>query len=134
MTKAFTEKDNLDGQDGTYVVSREVNETGLESGQISPNGLKTAKDGMTVLIPQPSDDPNDPLNWSWGKKHAVFLSLLPGCFLTDWVITWGSTLFEQQARDWRMTVPQVANSISGSIFMQGAGGLLAVPLCQRYGR
>jgi MFS family permease len=33
-----------------------------------------------------------------------------------------------------MSVPDVANSISGAIFMQGPGGLLAVPLVQRYGR
>lgn len=43
---------------------------------------KLAKDGKTVLLPQPSDDPNDPLNWSWLKKHAVLLALIPGCFLT----------------------------------------------------
>lgn len=34
--------------------------------------LKLAKDGKTVLIPQPSDDPDDPLNWSWKKKHVGF--------------------------------------------------------------
>lgn len=33
-----------------------------------------------------------------------------------------------------MTPPDVANSISGAVFMQGPGGLLAVPLAQRYGR
>ena len=33
-----------------------------------------------------------------------------------------------------MTVPAVAQSVSPGIFMQGPGGLLAVPLCQRYGR
>lgn len=26
-------------------------------------GIKYAKDGHTRLIPQPSDDPQDPLNW-----------------------------------------------------------------------
>lgn len=31
---------------------------------------KLAKDGFTILIPQPSDDPDDPLNWSWTKKHV----------------------------------------------------------------
>jgi len=35
---------------------------------------------------------------------------------------------------WHMTPPAVANSISGAVFMQGPGGLLAVSLCQRYGR
>ncbi|KAF2093009.1 MFS general substrate transporter [Rhizodiscina lignyota] len=91
-------------------------------------------DGKIVLIPQPSDDPNDPLNWSWLKKHLVFASLLPGCFLTDWVITWGTTLFVAQVPTFHMAPPQISHSISGAIFMQGPGGLLAVPLCQRFGR
>jgi len=32
--------------------------------------LKLAKDGKTILIPQPTEDPEDPLNWSWRKKHV----------------------------------------------------------------
>ncbi|KAF1808393.1 MFS general substrate transporter [Eremomyces bilateralis CBS 781.70] len=121
-------------KEGTYIVTKQVRPESEESGRDAERDLKTAKDGKTVLIPQPSNDPEDPLNWSWTKKHAVFLALIPGCLLTDWVITWGATLFEQQAMDWHMKVPDVANSISGAIFMQGPGGLLAVPLCQRYGR
>lgn len=125
----------LDSEGGVYVVQKGLPDTEIErASDDGSKGLKTAKDGQTVLIPQPSDDPNDPLNWSWAKKHAVLASLLPGCFLTDWVITWGSTLFEAQAMEWQMSPPQVANSISGAIFMQGPGGLLAVPLVQRYGR
>ena len=46
------------------------------------SGLKLAGDGHTVLIPQPTDDKHDPLNWSWAKKHSIlfvvsFVSLLP---------------------------------------------------------
>lgn len=106
----------------------------LENGANGYGEVKTTKDGKTKLIPQPSDDPQDPLNWSWTKKHAVFLAMIPGCLLTDWTLTWGSTVFQLQAPEWHMTIPAVANSISGGIFMQGPGGLLAVPLCQRYGR
>ncbi|KAI1264949.1 MFS general substrate transporter [Xylariaceae sp. FL1019] len=40
---------------------------------ISPEGLKT-RDGI-VLMPQPSDDPNDPLNWSPFRKHAAMLTI-----------------------------------------------------------
>lgn len=40
------------------------------------SSLKVAKDGMTILIPQPSDDPADPLNWTWKKKHLVLFSLV----------------------------------------------------------
>jgi MFS family permease len=43
-------------------------------------------------------------------------------------------LFEAQAQDWHMSVHEVAASVSGGIFLQGPGGLLAVPLIQRFGR
>jgi hypothetical protein len=38
--------------------------------------VKLASDGKTVLIPQPSDDPDDVLNWKAGKKYRVLLSLV----------------------------------------------------------
>jgi hypothetical protein len=38
--------------------------------------IKLANDGKTVLIPQPSDDPDDVLNWKSGKKYRVLLSLV----------------------------------------------------------
>ena len=38
--------------------------------------VKLAKDGKTVLIPRPSDDPDDVLNWKPGKKFRVLLSLV----------------------------------------------------------
>lgn len=61
-----------------------------------------------VLIPQPSTSPEDPLNWSWWKKHAVLAALIPGCLLSDWTLTWGTTVFELQAPEWY--VPHVAQS------------------------
>jgi hypothetical protein len=92
-----TGHDEFDTDAGVYTVRQDRPGSDSEAGSVKPTtGLKTAKDGTTVLIPQPSDNPADPLNWSWVKKHTVFLTLLPGCFLTDWVITWGSVLFEQQ--------------------------------------
>jgi len=123
----------------------------------SGSNLKTAKDGVTVLIPQPSDDTNDPLNWSWGRKHKVLFSLLLPSLLTDWGMTYGTTMFEAQAITWGMSVPEyvflgsrffpplcytdadynlqsVARSVSGGIFLQGPGGVIAVPFVQRYGR
>jgi hypothetical protein len=108
--------------DGLYVVK----DTDL--------GLKLAKDGSTVLIPQPSDDDEDPLNWSWLRKHKAFFALLLPSLLTDWGMTWGTTMFEAQSITWNMSVPDVARSTSGGIFLQGPGGILAVPLIQRYGR
>lgn len=37
-------------------------------------GIKTANDGRTVLIPQPSEDPQDPLNWpNWKKTMVLYI-------------------------------------------------------------
>lgn len=33
-----------------------------------------------------------------------------------------------------MSIPAVANSVNGALFLQGPGGILAVPLIQRFGR
>ena len=40
-------------------------------------GLKLCSDGRNVLIAQPNNDPNKPLNWSYGKKALILLSLQP---------------------------------------------------------
>jgi hypothetical protein len=44
--------------------------------------VKLAKDGRIVLIPQPSDDPDDVLNWKAGKKFRVLLSLVFASLVT----------------------------------------------------
>lgn len=49
----------------------------------SRDALRLAKDGHTILIPQPSDDPDDPLNWSTRKKYVILcvitaMSFIPG--------------------------------------------------------
>lgn len=81
----------IDESRGIIIVQKGDVSSDDESGKRRTN-LRTTQDGKTVLIPQPSDDPNDPLNWTRLKKHTVFLALLPGCFLTDWVITYGTTM------------------------------------------
>jgi len=122
-------------KDNSLVINQardaEKNDFGRDSSISSQQQQKA--DG-SVLEPRPSTSPNDPLNWSWAKKHAVLAALLPGCFLTDWTLTWGTTMFEMQAHEWHMSVEDVSHSINPGIFMQGPGGILAVPLCQRYGR
>lgn len=60
--------------------------------------LKLAPDGHTILIPQPSDDPNDPLNWSWRKKH-LFLIIISMCaWLPDYAGATGSIAVLPQSK------------------------------------
>lgn len=49
----------------------------------SDKDVKTAADGRTVLLPQPSADPNDPLNWSFRKKHVTLVVISVVAFMPD---------------------------------------------------
>ncbi|CAL5872178.1 uncharacterized protein PFLUO_LOCUS6436 [Penicillium psychrofluorescens] len=50
----------------------EKNSEHEEDASVAPN-LKM-RDGI-ILMPQPSNDPNDPLNWSWFRKHAAMFTI-----------------------------------------------------------
>lgn len=109
-------------------------------------GVKVAKDGHTRLIPQPSDDPNDPLNWSWGRKHVILLIIAYTSFLPDFGSATGAVTLIPQAeyvfppvaqivrgrytdmgigRQWNMTQDEVNHSQVGNVFMLGAAALFS---------
>lgn len=60
--------------------------------------LKTTKDGVTVLLPQPSDDPRDPLNWSPVKKHVILFIISFAAFLPDYGSATGAVTLLPQAK------------------------------------
>ena len=60
-------------------------------------GVKTASDGHTVLIPQPSSDPSDPLNWSPVKKHTILLVISVVAFMADFGSSMGIVTLLPQA-------------------------------------
>lgn len=43
------------------------------------DGLKRDPRGHIILVPQPSDDPNDPYNWSRLRKELFTVSFVFGC-------------------------------------------------------
>ncbi|KAF4334669.1 HOL1 [Fusarium beomiforme] len=96
--------------------------------------LKTAKDGHTVLIPQPSDDPHDPLNWSPVKKHVILFIISFAAFLPDYGSATGAVTLLPQAEIWHMSPDTVNHSQVGNVFMLGAGGIFVVALSAWAGR
>ncbi|KAF4448535.1 hypothetical protein F53441_8064 [Fusarium austroafricanum] len=96
--------------------------------------LKTAKDGHTVLIPQPSDDPFDPLNWSPVKKHVILFIISFAAFLPDYGSATGAVTLIPQAKVWHMSPDTVNHSQVGNVFMLGAGGIFVVALSAWAGR
>ena len=70
----------------------EAKQLGAES-----EGLQTTPDKKNILIPQPSGDPNDPLNWSSLKKHTILLVVTVTAFLPDFGSSMGIVALLPQA-------------------------------------
>ncbi|KAI1490731.1 major facilitator superfamily domain-containing protein [Biscogniauxia mediterranea] len=96
--------------------------------------LRLAADGHTVLIPQPTDDPDDPVNWSWTKKHLILFTVAWGGLVADWTIASGPTVIIEQAAEWGITPNEANRPNSISVLLGGLGGLLWVPMSSFWGR
>ncbi|KAF4547707.1 Hypothetical protein D9617_37g012330 [Elsinoe fawcettii] len=100
----------------------------------SVGSLRLAKDGHTVLLPQPTDDKNDPLNWSWTKKHLILFTVAWGSLCSDFTSASGSATVIVQAAEWGESANAVTQTNSLNILMMGLGGLIWVPMVSYFGR
>ncbi|KAJ5084129.1 major facilitator superfamily domain-containing protein [Penicillium alfredii] len=107
-----------------------LNDTSL----IQDKGLQTTSDGTTILIPQPSSSPNDPLNWSAFRKHLILIIISYTAFLPDYGSTTGSVTLNPQGEEWKMDPNVVNHSQVGNVFMVGAAGPIVVALSAYFGR
>ncbi|KEF53491.1 uncharacterized protein A1O9_10466 [Exophiala aquamarina CBS 119918] len=60
---------------GTVLLDQKAAHSELQTGQLKHG---TGKYSHIILAPQPSEDPNDPLNWSWWKKHIILAIIFFG--------------------------------------------------------
>lgn len=115
------------------------------------SGLKLAKDGRvsilylllssvklipwkTVLVPQPSDDPDDPLNWSSLKKHAILLIMAFATFVGDFGATCSIPTILLQAEEWHVSPTKMTAPTALVALMCGVSGLIWMPLVNCWGR
>ncbi|CAO1605759.1 hypothetical protein XANCAGTX0491_009265 [Xanthoria calcicola] len=101
--------------------------------------MESAQKGHTVLAPQPSTDPNDPLNWSPTKKMRILLVISVTAFLPDFGSSMGAVTSVVQSNllpDGQWNIPQttVNHSLVGNLFMLGAGGICVIILSSYFGR
>ncbi|GAA5908930.1 hypothetical protein JCM6882_004947 [Rhodosporidiobolus microsporus] len=97
-------------------------------------GLKTAADGKTVLVPQPSDDPRDPLNWSSLKKHTILLIVALAAFNGDFQSGAGIPLLAPQGEEWGLSPTKVNEAGNLNVLFLGIGGLVWIPPLYFWGR
>jgi hypothetical protein len=90
---------------GNSAILLDIGAKSVEHG--GAGGLKLARDGHTILIPQPSDQADDPLNWSWTKKNLILMTIGVSAFLADFQAGAAIPCILPQAAEWHMTPNQV---------------------------
>ncbi|GAA5966202.1 hypothetical protein JCM21900_003331 [Sporobolomyces salmonicolor] len=130
---AVQEAQGFKPDDGRLVV--DPAEARVEYGEEIASRLKTNRKGTKILWPQPSDDPNDPQNWSPTKKNIQLLILTMASFVPDFCSGLGIAGLFSLAETFNTTTDEINNLTSNwSIFCLGPGGIAAVMLIKRYGR
>ncbi|KAF2220788.1 major facilitator superfamily domain-containing protein [Elsinoe ampelina] len=97
-----------------------------------------------ILIPTPSNDPNDPLNWS--KRHRVYIALLVSLamFFCNFLAAGPSVAIVNIVIDYFGTPPmtpgfpaaiaKTAYLFTTTALLQGMGNLIWMPFIIKYGR
>ncbi|KAK5054415.1 hypothetical protein LTR84_001305 [Exophiala bonariae] len=113
-----------------------LNELGAENHHVT-QGLKhgTGKNSHIVLVPQPSEDPNDPLNWSYWKKLRIVLIVSLGACL--YASTFGPLLVAgayQISQELGVTFTDVSLLAGYQLLVAGSTGALVSALSRKWGK
>ncbi|KAF8872729.1 MFS general substrate transporter [Infundibulicybe gibba] len=107
----------------------------VEFGESFASKLKLTKDGTKILWPQPTDDPEDPQNWSDRRKGVQLLIIILAAVVPDFDSGIGIASVFPLARQFHTSTGVINNMTTNwSIFLIGWGGLFFVMLVRRYGR
>ncbi|PCG90158.1 Major facilitator superfamily domain, general substrate transporter [Penicillium occitanis (nom. inval.)] len=98
----------------------------------SEMSLKTNANGM-ILIPQPSDDSKDPLNWPMSKKIIVVSVLFLSMFVGFAAPFCGQLNIQQQAKLYHKTTIQITYFNSAASAGLATGGFIWWPLSHKFG-
>ncbi|KAJ9157918.1 MFS general substrate transporter [Pleurostoma richardsiae] len=106
------------------------------SGDYSKNEqvvLKTTKDGLP-LVPQPSDDPDDPLNWSTFRKHAALVVLALESLLVKFSATLIAPGAHTLAAEFHTAASKATYIGSAPSILYAVAPLFWIPVSHRIGR
>ncbi|KAJ8701500.1 hypothetical protein PTI98_000268 [Pleurotus ostreatus] len=118
---------------GRLIVDPE--EAKIELGDVVAAKLKLSADGTKVLWPQPTDDPEDPQNWSDRRKALQLMIITLAAIVPDFDSGIGIAAIFALAEQYNTTTGVINNLTSNwSIFLLGWGGIFAVMLMRRLGR
>ncbi|OAA63693.1 Major facilitator superfamily domain, general substrate transporter [Niveomyces insectorum RCEF 264] len=116
---------------GTVHIGRETEEQAALTSKLKHGKGRFAK---VVLTPQPSDSPNDPLNWSTTTKyfHSIFLSAGTGLMTgTNNFVNPGQNIMAKQLHT---SITVISRSVSLILLLLGVGAMISSPAARIWGK
>ncbi|QPC59174.1 hypothetical protein HYE67_001405 [Fusarium culmorum] len=107
--------------------------------------MKVTDDSKTAyglsLTPTPSDDPNDPLNWTQGKKNSILFLVAAYSFLANGALIGPSVYVGLLAQRFNKTTSETSQLVNNPNLLFGfglvfsrAGSLIFVPMYHKLDR
>jgi hypothetical protein len=87
-----------------------------------------------VLVPQPTDDPNDPLRWGKNRKTITLVTAMAWCFFTGAMISGLSPAYVLIEEDTGISVADLSTGNGIMYLMMGWGTVLTQRLALTFGR
>lgn len=106
--------------------------------------LRHADSNQIILIPTPTNDPQDPLNWSKGYRWYITILVSAAIFFCNFLAAGPTVVITQVTADFFGAPPnnpdfiasisKIAYFFTTTALMQGLGALFWMPLIVKYGR
>ncbi|KAF2151555.1 MFS general substrate transporter [Myriangium duriaei CBS 260.36] len=87
-----------------------------------------------LLVPEPSDDPRDPLRWGQWRKRYHLLLLVMYSSLLGALTNWEASIYLNLVQALNTTINQLNNGNAVLILMLGIGNVFLIPLSNKLGR
>jgi hypothetical protein len=96
--------------------------------------VKSEGAGHSVLVPQPSDDPHDPLNWNpFWKAMAIFSATAISFSLNLGPLAL-APMFEDYVKEWGCSLADAVQFTGVAILVLGFSNFIWVPVMVCFGR
>jgi hypothetical protein len=106
--------------DGTLPLPPNRSSAGLTSPD--SHRYKSKENTDIVLVPQPTDDPNDPLNWSYTEKVTAMTTVGLLAILSGWVVGGLSSAVPLLMKDFGTSLKETVDAaLNWPVLMLGLG-------------
>lgn len=126
------DKSSLTQVPGTVVLADLNRASNVGTNQLD---LKRDKSGTIILSPQPSEDPNDPLNWSLAKKWTILTIIMFGaCLCASTIGPLLSASLVVMAQDFQRPLTDITLVTGYLLLAAGCSGPVVFAIACKYGK